>query len=152
MRPHRNGRMCKVFGPVNTVERVMPVLSTENIADDLERTASREPARGGGAAALHAAQGAQGAALIAMVARYSLRGEDIEPETARCVRLGCSRWSHRARIRGQSVGRRSKLRSSWALSATMMVDRLIRTAPTAGARTNPMGARIPAASGTAAML
>src|SRR5699024_1989829 len=38
-------------------------------------------------------------------------------------------------------GRRSTRRRSWALSATMIVDRLINTAPTAGASTNPTGAR-----------
>ena len=45
------------------------MLSTEKIGDYLDRLSSREPTPGGGAAAaLHAAQGA---ALIAMVARYS---------------------------------------------------------------------------------
>jgi hypothetical protein len=34
----------------------------------------------------------------------------------------------------------------------MMVEALIRIAPTAGARTNPTGARTPAASGTLSRL
>lgn len=45
-------------------------------------------------------------------------------------------------------GRRSSLRSSWALRATTMVDSDMRTAPTDMGRTNPIGARTPAASGT----
>src|SRR5699024_8502050 len=52
----------------------------------------------------------------------------------------------------QSVGRRSTRRRSCALSATMIVDRLMRTAPTAGASTKPTGARTPEANGTAMTL
>ena len=43
-------------------------------------------------------------------------------------------------------------RSSWALRATTIVDRLIRTAPTAGGSVMPAQARAPAASGMATML
>ena len=50
------------------------------------------------------------------------------------------------------VGRRSTLRRSWALRATTMVDRLISTAPTAGARVIPAQASTPAARGTASRL
>lgn len=39
-----------------------------------------------------------------------------------------------------------------ALTATMTVDRLMRTAPTAGLSRMPTGARTPAASGMATML
>lgn len=50
------------------------------IADFLSSLAAREPAPGGGAAAaLHAAQAA---ALVAMVARYSDRGEDEQAKEA----------------------------------------------------------------------
>src|SRR4029450_701355 len=48
--------------------------------------------------------------------------------------------------------RRSRPRRSWALRATTIVDRLIRTAPTAGARVTPAQARAPAATGTASRL
>ena len=50
------------------------------------------------------------------------------------------------------AGRRSSRRRSWALSATTIVETLIRIAPTAGARTIPTGARTPAASGIATTL
>lgn len=49
-------------------------------------------------------------------------------------------------VRGYSTVRRR------ALTATTTVERLIRTAPTAGLRTTPQGARTPAASGIATML
>ena len=49
-------------------------------------------------------------------------------------------------------GRRSSRRSNCALSATTMVETLIRTAPTAGGSTKPTEARMPAASGMARML
>ncbi len=52
----------------------------------------------------------------------------------------------------QEEALRSTRRRSWALSATMIVDRLISTAPTAGASTIPTGASTPAASGTATTL
>ncbi|MHB8691819.1 MAG: cyclodeaminase/cyclohydrolase family protein [Solirubrobacteraceae bacterium] len=52
----------------------MPRIGEQTISGFLASLAAREPAPGGGAAAaLHAAQGA---ALVAMVARYSDRGED----------------------------------------------------------------------------
>ena len=47
---------------------------------------------------------------------------------------------------------RSRRRSSWALSATTMVDSDISIAPTDIGSTNPIGASTPAASGTAIML
>ena len=51
-------------------------IGDQTIGEFLAALAAREPAPGGGAAAaLHAAQGA---ALVAMVARYSDRGEDAE--------------------------------------------------------------------------
>ena len=55
---------------------------------------------------------------------------------------------------GQVAGAspRSTRRSSWALRATMMVDRLIRAAPRAIGRMNPTGASTPAARGRAARL
>ena len=51
-----------------------------------------------------------------------------------------------------SSGWRSRRRRSWALRATMMVERLMRMAPTAGDRTNPIPASTPAASGMAKAL
>lgn len=50
------------------------------------------------------------------------------------------------------VGRRSSLRRSCALAATMTVDNDMRIAPIDMGNTNPMGARTPAASGTDARL
>jgi hypothetical protein len=50
------------------------------------------------------------------------------------------------------LGRRSTRRRSWALRATTMVEALISTAPTAGARVTPAQARTPAATGTASRL
>src|SRR5215207_9445458 len=49
-------------------------------------------------------------------------------------------------------GRRSNRRSSCALRATTIVETLIRMAPTAGGRTMPIEARMPAASGIATTL
>ena len=45
-------------------------------------------------------------------------------------------------------GRRSSRRSSCAFNATTTVEADIRIAPTLMGRTNPIGARIPAANGT----
>ena len=53
-----------------------------------------------------------------------------------------------AQRRADTSGRRSRRRSSWAFAATMMVDRLIRMAPTDIGSTKPIGASTPAASGT----
>ena len=75
----------------------------------------------------------------------------MENMLARSAEMGAASRTIAVR-RGQSVGRRSSPLNNWALSATMMVDRLINTAPTAGARTNPIGARTPAANGTATTL
>ncbi|MBR8741103.1 cyclodeaminase/cyclohydrolase family protein [Nocardiopsis sp. MG754419] len=61
------------------------MLSTEKIGDFLDRLSAREPTPGGGAAAaLHAAQGA---ALVAMVARYSTGAKyaDHADAIARCT-------------------------------------------------------------------
>lgn len=61
-------------------DALMPSAAEQPIRAFLERLAAREPTPGGGAsAALHAAQAA---ALVAMVARYSDRGED---EAARAL-------------------------------------------------------------------
>ena len=51
-----------------------------------------------------------------------------------------------------SSGRSFSRRSSWALAATMMVEALMRMAPTAMGMTKPQGARTPAASGMATTL
>lgn len=60
------------------------MLSTEKIGDYLARLSAREPTPGGGAAAaLHAAQGA---ALIAMVARYST-GEKYAEHAGEIARI-----------------------------------------------------------------
>jgi hypothetical protein len=61
----------------------------------------------------------------------------------------CAPWSAILSRKGQ-MGCRSS--SSWALRATITVDRLIRAAPTAGASTIPAQASTPAASGSATTL
>src|SRR5699024_7842301 len=63
------------------------------------------------------------------------------------LHFGCSRTE-----RVLASGVRSMRRSSWALSATTTVEIDIRTAPTDIGRTNPTGARTPAASGTESRL
>lgn len=60
-----------------------------------------------------------------------------------------SRSAHRSYT---ASGRRSTRRSSWALSATMIVDKLMSTAPTAGPSEMPAHANAPAAKGMATML
>jgi CPA2 family monovalent cation:H+ antiporter-2 len=54
--------------------------------------------------------------------------------------------------RSMAVGRRSMRRSSIALIATMIVETLIASAPTAGGRITPAHANAPAASGMATTL
>src|SRR5207302_10489302 len=80
-------------------------------------------------------------------------------------RAGEGRWGAGQRVRaGAATGswlcpagggvsragrRRSRRRSSWALSATTMVDALMRMAPTSGDSVIPNGAPTPAARGMA---
>src|SRR5690606_22987278 len=64
--------------PIHAHRRTQNMIGSETLHDYLERLASREPTPGGGAAAaLHAAQGA---ALIAMVARYTTGAKYAEHE------------------------------------------------------------------------
>ena len=75
---------------------------------------------------------------------------------ASTTRLWRPRWrtsAQVARSRSSSsavlrAGERSRRRRSWALSATTTVEADMRIAPTLIGRTNPMGARTPAARGT----
>ena len=65
------------------------------------------------------------------------------------------RQAGRADTAGRSTvsrGRRSTRRSSWALRATMIVERLMSTAPIAGPRVSPAQANTPAARGMATTL
>jgi hypothetical protein len=66
-------------------------------------------------------------------------------------REAVGRYRAQTRRRAQE-GRRSRCLRSWALRATTIVERLIKTAPTAGESRIPMGASTPAARGMATTL
>ena len=68
------------------------------------------------------------------------------------IRRGCAPGASGVGRRVGAVRPRSRRRSSWALAATMIVERLMATAPSAIGRSMPQGTRRPAATGMATTL